>query len=139
MIAEEELKSKLANMEIKEDDQPLIQHIRDQIEIWLALPKDQQENYINIPEEAAGPQIPPTLNRYQMRLTHQVVKNEYPTLKTTSMKGFIQITNPSAEQVTRDRARKDEQHEKDISYAIGFRYLMEGIVGGDLSNMPKDY
>jgi hypothetical protein len=129
----------LPNMPPKEQDFPLLSHIRDVITKWQSAPKDQQDDYLNIPHEVNDPALPQTLDRYQIRLTHQTVRNEFPGLKTQGMGHFVQITNPTNAQLESQQCILDRQHEQEISKAIGFRWLMEAIMGGDISNMPAEY
>lgn len=129
----------LPNMPHKDDDLPLLTHIREVITQWQSNPKDEQDDYLNIPHEVSDPALPQTLDRYQIRLTHQTVRNEFPGLKTQGMGHFVQITNPTDAQLESQQSIVDRQHEREISKAIGFRWLMEVIMGGDISNMPEDY
>jgi poly(A)-specific ribonuclease len=137
MIQEEEARSRIADMELKPEDDALIHHIRSSVTQWQAQPKEQQEAYLNIPGEADG--VPHALNGYQIRLTHQVVRKEYPNLKTVSMKHFVQITNPTAEQQASEKLLRTQQREKQIMEAVGFRWLMEAIFAGNISGLPNAY
>jgi poly(A)-specific ribonuclease len=129
----------LPNMPSKKEDLPLLAHIREVITKWQSKPKDQQDEYLNIPYEANDPAVPQTLDRYQIRLTHQTVRIEFPGLKTHGMGHFVQITNPTSEQLESQQSILERQREREISKAIGFRWLMEAIMGGDISNMPEEY
>lgn len=129
----------LPNMPTKNEDLPLLAHIREVVTKWQSKPKDRQDEYLNIPYEANDPAIPQTLNRYQIRLTHQTVRNEFPGLKTHGMGHFVQITNPTSEQLESQQSILERQHEREISQAIGFRWLLEAIMGRDVSNMPDEY
>ena len=129
----------IPNMTPKDGDLPLLTHIREVITKWQSKPKEEQEEYLNIPSEANDPSVPQTLNRYQVRLTHQIVRNEFPGLKTHGMGHFVQITNPTNEMLQSQHAILERQREHEISKAIGFRWLLEAIMGGDLSNMPAEY
>ena len=127
----------MENMAPKPDDEALINHIHASIKKWQSEPKDQQEAYVNIPGEVEG--LPAVLNNYQMRLTHQIVRNEYPGLHTVGMKHFIQITNPTDEQQASQKLVKTQEREKKIADAVGFRWLMEAIFGGNITGMPDHY
>lgn len=52
---------------------------------------------------------------------------------------FIQITNPTNEQQANQKEVEEQHRERDLSMAIGFRWLLEGIVGGDITNIPREY
>ena len=123
-------------MDLKPEDDTLILHIRSSVRKWQAEPKEKQEEYLNIPEEESGI---PHLSRYQVRLTHQIVRNDYPNLKTTGMGHFVQITNPTEQQQASQKLALVESREKDIARAVGFRWLIEGITGGNILNIPDEY
>ena len=137
MIADDELRSSIRDMTLKKEDDALINHIRSSVKEWQSQPKDQQEEYLNIPGEVDG--VPTILNNYQMRLTHQIVRNEYPNLQTVGMKHFIQVTNPTAEQQASVKLVKTQEREKKLADAIGFRWLMEAIFAGNITGMPDSY
>ena len=136
MMQEEEMRSKIADMELKKEDETLIEHIRTSVRSWQSLPKEQQQDFLNIPGEMPG--IPSTLNRYQIRLTHQIVRNEYPGLKTTGMGHFVQVTNPTEDQQASAKLIIAQARENDIGKAVGFRWLMEALFGGNITNMPAE-
>ena len=136
---EEEARAKLADMDLKPEDDALVQYIRTSVRKWQAQPKEEQEEYLNIPAEEPEPGVPQHLSRYQVRLTHQTVRNEYPNLKTTGHGHFVQITNPTEQQQASQKLALVEQREKDIAKAVGFRWLIEGIVGGNILDMPDEY
>lgn len=130
--------AKRNDMEFKLEDELLVRHVRDSIVAWQSQPKDEQEDYLNIPHDSPRG-IPVELNAYQRRLVHQIVQNEFPAMKTQGMGHFIQITNPTSEQQASQQALEEEQRERDLSRAIGFRWIIDGIIGRDLSKIPDDY
>lgn len=132
------VEAKRQDMELKAHDQPLVTHIRNEIAKWQATPKDEQEEFLNIPN-GKGDGVPAELNRYQMRLVHQVVENEFSAMKTKGMGHFVQITNPTAEQQTNQRLLEEQYRERDISRAIGFRWILDAMVGRDISKLPVDW
>jgi CAF1 family ribonuclease len=125
-------------MEIKSHDQPLINHIRNTLRKWQNQKKKDQEHYQNIPAETREKGVPETLNRYQLRLTHQIIRNEYPKLKTTGMGSFIQVTNPTDEQQASEKANRARERERQIANAVGFRWLIDAIIGNDISRLPDE-
>jgi len=130
--------SRRDDMVLKEDDHILVRHIRDSIARWQAQPKERQEDYLNIPHgQPSG--IPDELNGYQRRLVHQIVQNEFPAMKTQGMGHFIQITNPTSAQQASQKTLEAEYRERDLARAIGFRWIIDGIMGRDLSKLPDDY
>ena len=137
MIEGDESRSKIKDMVLKEEHDALINHIRSSVKQWQSQSKDQQEAYLNIPGEDEG--VPTILNNYQMRLTHQIVRNEYPNLKTVGMKHFVQVTNPTEDQQESEKLVKAQEREKKIADAIGFRWLIEAIFAGNITGMPDSY
>lgn len=130
--------SKREDMLLKPEDQTLVQHIRDSVTTWQSQPKEEQEEWLNIPHGTSDG-IPTELNSYQRRLVYQIVQNEFPAMKTQGMGHFIQITNPTTEQVASQKQLEAEQRERDLARAVGFRWIMDGIIGRDLSKLPNDY
>ncbi|KAI1608372.1 poly(A)-specific ribonuclease [Exophiala viscosa] len=139
LIEDDRARSKIPDMTLKDDDSVLVEHIKQRVNEWQSLPKDEQEDYLNIPAEDAKDPIPSLLNRYQVRLTHQTVRNEYPKLKTQGMGHFVQITNPTAEQQANEKEVREDMREREVAHAVGFRWLLEAIMGGDLSKLPHFY
>jgi len=139
MIDDEEARSNLPDMILKDEEAVLVDYIKQSINDWLALPKDDQEGYLNLPGEGVKDPIASTFNRYQIRLVHQIVRNEYPKLKTQGMGHFVQVTKPSAEKQPNERELKAEARERDIANAVGFRWILEAIMGGDISRLPHSY
>ncbi|KAK4940907.1 hypothetical protein LTR10_019060 [Elasticomyces elasticus] len=139
LIEDDRARSKTPDMTLRDDDSVLVEHIKQRVNEWQLLPKDEQEDYLNIPAEDAKDPIPSMLNRYQIRLTHQTVRNEYPKLKTQGMGHFVQITNPTAEQQANEKEIREQTREREVAHAVGFRWLLEAIMGGDLSKLPHFY
>ncbi|OAP64087.1 poly(A)-specific ribonuclease [Fonsecaea erecta] len=139
LIEDEQMRSNMPDMKLKEEDTFLVEHVRQSIDEWQTLAKGKQQSYLNIPKEDAEDPIPSVLNRYQVRLTHQIVRNEYPNLKTQGMGHFVQVTNPTSKQQANEKREREEKREADIANAIGFRWILEAIIGGDISKLPHLY
>ena len=138
-IEDDQARSNIPDMTLKDEDAVLVDHITRSIKDWQALPKEKQEPYLNIPAEGAEDPIPSVLNRYQVRMTHQIVRGEYPSLKTQGMGHFVQITNPTTKQQANEKELREQSRERDIGNAIGFRWIIEAMAGGDVSKMPHYY
>lgn len=139
MMEDEQLRSKIPDMPLHEDDSILVEHIKKSVKDWQSLPKDEQVPYLNIPAESAEAPIPSTLTRYQVRLTHQIVRKEYPNLKTQGMGHFVQVTNPTSKQQANEQDIRTRNRELEIAKAVGFRWILEAIMGCDISNIPHYY
>jgi poly(A)-specific ribonuclease len=134
--------SNLADMDIKAEDAALVNHIKSSIKDWLAEPEKKREESLNIPNlpssGAKSSGVPSTLNRRQIRLTHQIARNEFEGLQTTGMGHFVRITAPSAEQKAAAELSKAYEREQTIANAIGFRWLIEGLMGGNIGGVSQD-
>lgn len=75
------------------------------------------------------------LNNYQKRLVHQLVRAEHPDLVTISRPGFIQIV--AYEKEREDNVQKDRTRyfEEKLGKQIGLRWVVEAMVGADLSGI----
>ncbi|EXJ66533.1 uncharacterized protein A1O5_10202 [Cladophialophora psammophila CBS 110553] len=139
LVEDEQMRSNIPDMKLKEEDSSLVEHIKQSIDEWQAASKGKQEAYLNIPTEDAKEPIPSELNRYQVRLTHQIVRNEYPNLKTQGMGHFVQVTNPTSKQQANEKRERERKREIEVENAIGFRWILEAITGGDISKLPHYY
>ena len=136
-------KATLSDMPIKEADAVLIDHIRSSVKQWQEEPASTRESHLNIPNTSEGGEhyasASQILNRYQIRLVHQIVRNEYPKLKTTGKGHFIQITPFDDKRDLNERLQQARYRDRDISRAVEFRWLIEAISGGDITKMPLEY
>lgn len=137
MIEEQSARSAIRDMTFSPQDNVLITHIRTSVQNWLAKPAAQREESLNIP--GIAPNVPTTLNRYQVRLTHQVVRNEFTGLQTQGMGFFVRITAPTAEQQLSTQLVLAQEREQHISRAVGFRWIIEVLVGGNIGGLPEEY
>ncbi|KAI9702583.1 MAG: hypothetical protein M1836_001063 [Candelina mexicana] len=118
-----------------------LQRVRGEIEVWKAA-ETPQYDYLNIALAGHGAQSTSErgLNNFHKRLVHQLVRSDYPDLVTISRPTFIQI-------VPYDKAREDAvkqsrltRLEEQLSRQVGFRWLVEAMVQGDLSGVdPKNF
>ncbi|KAF2400807.1 CAF1-domain-containing protein [Trichodelitschia bisporula] len=129
------------DLKIAEDDYDaltLVDHLRAKINEWIAkgVHDDSESLCIsNLKDTTADSTGSSTLTTYHRALVHETVRNEYPTLKTGSENGAIFVklkSNIEAESLDSLRVR---QHSAEISKAVGFRWILEAMVGGDLSHM----
>ncbi|KAI9824503.1 MAG: hypothetical protein M1819_000858 [Sarea resinae] len=135
-------KASFADIQIKVDDVEsldFLQRVRVEIDSWVNKPKFQPKpDFLNIAPIGHATEDPNTrvgLNNFQKRLIHQLVRAEYPNLVTIGKSQFIQIVNfdqKREDSIKRDRiSRLNEQ----ISRQTGFRWLVEAMIGGDLSGL----
>jgi poly(A)-specific ribonuclease len=131
----------IEDMVLKIDDKALVDHIHLSVRNWLSQPLVQREDYLNIPhitpESPRAKHVPTALNRYQMRLTHQIIRKDYANLKTLGRDGFVRITIRNEKEDAEERLRQERYRELDVINAIEFRWLVEALCGGDISNIPE--
>ena len=75
------------------------------------------------------------LNNFQKRLVHQLVRAEHPDLVTVSKPGFIQIIAYDKKREDAIKKSKMLGFEEKITRQVGFRWIVEAMVGGDLSTL----
>lgn len=135
MIQHEAAKMRQSYSNFDERDFKLINHVRSTIKNWLDDPGLQRDDYVNIPGEDWDQDA--TFTRAQMRVTHQVVRNDFSGLSSIGMKHFVRITAPDEEQRAKIKDKQTSDRETQLSNAIGFRWLIEAIAGGNISTMPS--
>ncbi|KLJ06265.1 hypothetical protein EMPG_10306 [Blastomyces silverae] len=120
-----------------------VAEVRGLIDSWIDEIGDKEE-YLNIPEPSGlenGTMAGPleswrfALNSYQKRLVHQLVRAEYPSFVSISRKTFVQIIPYNKQREEYIRVDKWRALRERIAQQMGFRWIVEGMVGGDLSTM----
>lgn len=67
---------------------------------------------------------------------HQVIRKDYPNLRSRSEKsGFVQITSSDPEKEKEVREQRLRQAKAYLVKDVGFRWIIEALVGGDLSDL----
>ncbi|KAJ5647744.1 hypothetical protein N7490_004116 [Penicillium lividum] len=136
----------ISELTVKETDQETINFLRatrQVIDWWVAQSEDKRADYLNIPSHVyprskAGPPFPRILNNMEKRLVHHLVTAEYPKLKSRSRPMFVQIE--FADPVKDKDANKGKANalKTTIRRHVGCRWLIEALVGGDLSELPDE-
>ena len=75
------------------------------------------------------------LNKFQKLLVHQLVRAEFPKLRTISRDTFIQIIAFDQQREDANKQRQQKRLDEQISRQIGLRWLFEAMSGGDLSGI----
>ena len=152
-----------ADILLKEDDVEsfeFVRRVRAEINLWLnrtavwlnlahaieieanrGLIQPEAE-YLNIAPLGAelDPQDNRGLNNFQKRLVHQLVRAEFPDLVTVSRPLFVQIM--AYDQAREDSIKKGRARhlEEQLSRQVGLRWVIEAMVGGDLSGIdPRNF
>ncbi|KAI5288424.1 hypothetical protein KEM54_005223 [Ascosphaera aggregata] len=124
--------------ELTPADVTFITEVKSMIDDWVA---SQQEDdyYLNIPPPRVPAHkkdaMPEVLNGFQKRLVHQIVRRHYPDYVSTGKDTFVQIV---ALDEKRERLIKESRREyvrERILDHVGFRWVIEALVGGDLSSL----
>ncbi|KAI9712040.1 MAG: hypothetical protein M1820_001749 [Bogoriella megaspora] len=89
----------------------------------------------NVPEDQQGAD----LSRYQMRLVHQLVRSEFPELNSTGKRGYLLIEPLDETREAIFLAEKKKKANERITMQTGFRWLIEGMAGNDLSGIDAQY
>ena len=131
----------IEDMVLKVDDKPLVDQIHLSVQHWLSQPLVDREDYLNIPhttpEKPRVKYLPEALNRYQIRLTHQIIRKDYANLKTLGKDGFVRITLRNEKEDAEEKLRRERYRERDVVEAIEFRWIIEALCGGDISKIPE--
>ncbi|MCJ1436352.1 hypothetical protein MMC27_005731 [Xylographa pallens] len=133
-------KAAIADIHLRSDELESIQFVRkvrEDIEKWKNR-KESWPEFLNIaPDGHSVTQFTEKrgLNNYQKRLVHQLVRAEFPEFVSISRPGFIQI-------ILYDKAREDalqktkmKGFEEKLARQVGLRWLVEGMVGGNLNKI----
>ncbi|KAK4983918.1 hypothetical protein LTR50_006914 [Elasticomyces elasticus] len=111
------------------------QHVRTEINGWLETGKPFPE-YHNIASVGQNTKsdsaVPAELSRFEKRLVHQLVRAEYPDLVTVSRRAFIQVVKFDKEREDLIVAEKKKQAKARILGAVGLRWVIEALCGGEL-------
>lgn len=79
------------------------------------------------------------MNNFQKALVYQIVR-KHPELVAVNRQSFIQIIDYDEQREIQLKYRKLRYFEKDLGQQIGLRWLVEAMVGGDLSGLdPNDF
>ena len=82
------------------------------------------------------------LNNFQKRLVHQLIRTEFPNLRSAGRLGFMQIFPYDIETEKAILKAKMETFDESLRRQTGIRYFVEGMVGGqnlELINPKEDY
>jgi poly(A)-specific ribonuclease len=108
----------------------------------LTLSQPKKQDYLNIAPEhfKVDPNSLRGLSKFQKLLVHQLVRAEFPSLRTISRDTFIQIIAFDKQREDANKQRQQKRLEEQISRQIGLRWVFEAMSGGDLSGMnPREF
>ncbi|KAJ5785390.1 CAF1 family ribonuclease [Penicillium pulvis] len=138
--------SAISAVDVKAADKETIdflQAARRMINWWLAQSDTKRSEYLNIPPhskhkvlKALCPVLPETLNNMEKRLVHQLITAEYPKLKSRSRPMFVQIEVADPVKDKDMNEGKTNSLKTLIRGHVGCRWIVEALIGGDLSELP---
>lgn len=127
-----------------------LEHVRSEINSWVKSDVSKTVDYVNIgklgakavkgnnsnPENIEEDDKPvEPLTRFEKRLVHQLVRAEYPNLVTISKHNFIQIVRFNKTREDEIAASRLKELELRINKQKGFRWVVEALHGGKLTNI----
>ncbi|CAG7949794.1 unnamed protein product [Penicillium salamii] len=137
-------RTSIPDLKIQEDDRECLEFLQSSrltINSWLAEGAKRQE-WLNIPPPTPVPspprQIPLGLSSTQKRLVHQLVSIEYPGLTSRGASTFVQIQNRNPDAERRSFETKLKTRKQRIRNNIGFRWIAEALVGGNLNELDPE-
>ncbi|CEJ58131.1 hypothetical protein PMG11_06801 [Penicillium brasilianum] len=122
-----------------EGDVRFMEAVRRLIDAWMAGGKT-RGTYITIPpldngQELARHSMPSDLSKPQKWLVHNLIKTEYPGLKTRGMPAYIQIEQRNGGAMEYEARIRESDFR--IRKHVGFRWIAEALAGGDLSSLDS--
>lgn len=78
------------------------------------------------------------IDNYRIRLIHQLARNEFPNVRVAGRRTWVQFTIMNQRADEANQREHQERFERNISDAIEFRWLIEAVVGGDITRMPAE-
>ncbi|KAG4430903.1 hypothetical protein IFR05_013615 [Cadophora sp. M221] len=107
---------------------------RKTIKDWFSDPTPDM-SFVNIGSDAGA------LNGFQRRLVHQLVRNEFPTLRTFPRNDgyFMQVEHLDVKKEEEFQKRKDARFNTLIAKQKGLRWIFEALSGGDLSGIDPEW
>ncbi|KAJ5083501.1 hypothetical protein N7456_012928 [Penicillium angulare] len=120
-----------------------LKEVRRLIDNWLAQGENMRNDYLNLPPSShvrgfvrsRDSLLPETLSNMEKLLVHQLVTTEYPALKSKSRSHFIQIQAADPERERKDNDGKTKVMRERIRKHVGCRWIIEALVGGDLTDI----
>ncbi|KAI9726640.1 MAG: hypothetical protein M1828_001007 [Chrysothrix sp. TS-e1954] len=111
---------------------------RTEIKQWQKT-KEPYINFYNVAGVASADSAEPSpLSRFEKRLTHQLVRSEFPELQTFSRTDFVSV-QPRDDKEQKDiRDALKSRLSQAISRQTGFRWIAEALAGGDLSGIDPN-
>ena len=130
------------DIEVKPQDEAFVQAIRDTINNWIESSDPEKDDFVNLPPPSNSNTAFPTkdrpLNAWQRRMVYQVVEKYFTGYSASSRAGgsFMQVQKQTKKREDRRRVENEESRERVLAGITDFRWVVEALVGGDISKLP---
>ncbi|TVY41998.1 Poly(A)-specific ribonuclease [Lachnellula subtilissima] len=112
-----------------------VRQARQDITAWSTNPKPEND-YVNVRNPGHNATESP-LNAFQRRLIYQLVRKEFPNLRTFARnhQTFMRVESLDVKKEEEYQKRKSAQFNYQVSKQVGLRWIFEALSGGDLSGL----
>ncbi|KAF2808790.1 CAF1-domain-containing protein [Mytilinidion resinicola] len=93
----------------------------------------------NVGQKDTDSEEPHSISNFEKRLVHQLVRAEFPDLNTISKHDSILVVPLDKEREANHRRMRKKNIKTDIDNRVGFRWVVEALVGGDLERLDPIY
>ncbi|KAB8801884.1 hypothetical protein FH972_026706 [Carpinus fangiana] len=136
-------KQAIPDIKIKADDTKALnfmKRVRKEVDIWqkTKLPHKDYYDIVGVPVQDGDTTDATSLNRFEKRLVHQIVRAEYPTLQTFSRTEGVQVQPLDEEEQKRIKETLQQRLNNTLFNQVGFRWVAEAMAGGDLFGLDLD-
>ncbi|TVY60758.1 Uncharacterized protein LSUE1_G008322 [Lachnellula suecica] len=114
-----------------------VRKARKEIAAWFNNPKP-EDDYLNIGHKGNPMEVP--LSGFQRRLIYQLVRKEYPTLRTFPQhhQTFMKVEKGDTKREEEFQKKKSQQFKRSLCKQTGLRWIFEALSGGDLSGLDPE-
>ncbi|KAF2716781.1 CAF1-domain-containing protein [Polychaeton citri CBS 116435] len=137
-FAKRNIRADIADIQIKPSDTEKLAFLaqtRAVIDTWINDRRPDALDFVNVSEEVPDGVAPAEMSRFKKRLVHQLVRAEYPALTTLSRRNFVQIIHFNQDREDRIALEKKQAFGVRLNRQKGFRWIIEALVGSDLSHL----
>jgi len=111
-----------------------VRRAREAIDVWRANGVARSLD-ISTHTGLTGPPSVPVISRFEKRLVHQLVRADYPELRTLGRNECIRIIRNDPDNEAEHVRRVKHRVKGQIAKQSGFRWIFEALAGGDLDSL----
>ncbi|KAF2150574.1 CAF1-domain-containing protein [Myriangium duriaei CBS 260.36] len=116
-----------------------LQRVKEKVDAWLKLDQfDPEPLFLGSKELCSRDIKSEELSRFEKRLVHQTIRQDYPQLVTIPRRGVIQVSRLDEEREAAVRRSKLKDTKSRIYRQTGFRWVIEAIAGRTLKYIELD-